>query len=265
VDRSIPFVRFRVEQALASGDTGSPEGRDRTLEQLRPVFATLAPSAMRLELTRMVAGALDLPESLAEQLLSETVRTGAARRERGAGGSLGGPAEARPADAAGGGPGPRAGAGGAGSGGALGRREETERAFLSLCIASPEEGAAALAGLDVDAHFSGTLTRRAARYLRDGDLSAPMATASEGLDEDPELRALLAELIVQAGGLEKHPAMLEAQRLQLELARIDRDIQRARGRDDAAVSGLAVERGRVKHDFDEAYARVLDVTGAREG
>ena len=60
---SVPFVRFRVERALASGDATTPEGRDRTLEELRPVFATLPQSAMRLELTRLVAAHLDLPET----------------------------------------------------------------------------------------------------------------------------------------------------------------------------------------------------------
>src|ERR1019366_6125149 len=49
VERSVPFVRFRVERVLASGDDSSPEGRDRIIEQLRPVFATLPPSAMRME------------------------------------------------------------------------------------------------------------------------------------------------------------------------------------------------------------------------
>ena len=39
------------------------------------------------------------------------------------------------------------------------------------------DGAPALRSLDVDADFSGDLLRRAARHLRDGDLSAPMAQA----------------------------------------------------------------------------------------
>ncbi len=51
------------------------------------------------------------------------------------------------------------------------------------------------------------------------------------LGEDPELLALLAELIVQAAGEEPNPGMLEVQRLQLELASLERGIQqRARAR-----------------------------------
>src|SRR6202035_3245066 len=68
VEKSVPFVRFRVERVLAGGDHSTPEGRDRMIEELRPVFATLPPSAMRLELMRMVSGRLALPERLAETL-----------------------------------------------------------------------------------------------------------------------------------------------------------------------------------------------------
>jgi hypothetical protein len=59
--------------------------------------------------------------------------------------------------------------------------------------------------------------------------------------------------------------MLEAQRLQLELARVDRQIQRARGRQSGEVSDLARRKATVKLDFDRAYARVLEETGDREG
>ncbi len=252
VEKSVPFVRFRVEKALADGDSDSPEGRDRTLAQLRPVFATLPPSAMRMELTRIVAGRLSLPESLAEQLLAQS--------DRPARGTASAQGERRPARAEPSAPREaRAAVGGL-------RREETERTFLALCIASPEEGERALAALEPGDHFSGALTRRAAQHLLAGDLRAPMhpSSGNGGADpeHDPELRALLAELVVEAGGLEPHPAMLEVQSLQLELARIDRSIQRARASAGVDVSDLATRRGRVKHDFDEAYARVLEETGA---
>jgi DNA primase len=254
VQRSVPFVRFRVERVLAAGDDSSPEGRDRMVEELRPVFATLPPSAMRMELTRLVSSRLALPESLAEQLLS----SGGARR--GASGGRGG---------SGGGAGGERGVNGTGARvGGLSGREETERAFLALCIASPEEGARALEGLDVDEHFSSELLRRVAMHLREGDLTEPMAVHSgqgEGVDGDPELGRLLAELIVEAGAEQANPAMLEVQRLQLELARVDRQIQQARGREDVDVSALAQRRGELKREFDRAYGGVLEQTGDREG
>jgi DNA primase len=251
VSRAVPFVRFRVERALAAGETGSPEGRDRVVEQLRPVFATLPPSAMRLELTRLVSNRLALPESLLEQMLS-----GGGQRRGSAEGRPNGPASGH---AAGRGPLARAGAG---------RRVETERAFLALCIAAPEQGASALRAVEIEQDFSSDLLRRAALHLRDGDLSAPMAQAAgegpeDGPEGDEELRGLLAELIVQAGGEEPNPGMLEVQRLQLELARLERGIQRARGQEGSDVSGLAHEKAALKVEFDRAYARVLEETGER--
>ena len=248
VKESAPFVRFRVERVLAAGDHDNPEGRDRMIEELRPVFATLPPSAMRMELTRIVSSRLALPESLAETLLAGRgggagARDGAASRGRVANGS----ARAR------------AGVG-------LSRREETERAFLALCIASPDEGAQALASIDVEEHFASELLRRAARRLREGDLREPMADGpgqEGGLDGDPELKALLAELVVEAGREQAHPAMLEVQRLQLELARVDRSIQRARGQESGDISELAQRRAEVKREFDRAYGRVLEETGDR--
>lgn len=157
----------------------------------------------------------------------------------------------------------------AGNGGATrsaGRRDDPERAFLALCIASPEEGAAALAAMNVEADFSTEVLARAARRLRDGDLSAPMADrpGEPALDEDPELLALLAELIVQAAGEEHIPGSLEEQRLRLELASVDRQIQRARGREGADISALARHRSDLKVEFDRAVAQVLEHTGERE-
>jgi DNA primase len=255
VGESLPFVRFRVERILVAGDHSSPEGRDRTIEELRPVFATLPPSAMRMELTRIVSGRLELPESLAERLLASSGPRPPGRAPAGATGATG--RDDRPSAP------PQA----AGRGD-LSRREDTERAFLALCIASPEEGERALASLDVDEHFASDLLRRAARQLREGDLRAPMADSadeSNWLEADPELKGLLAELVVEAGREKSHPAMLEAQRLQLELARVDRQIQRARGQESGDVSELAQHRTEIKLEFDRAYGRVLEETGDREG
>jgi DNA primase len=260
VAASVPFVRFRVERVLAAGDHSSPEGRDRMIGELRPIFATLAPSAMRMDLTRLVAGRLELPESLAETLLAggsapssapggvERPRPGHATAASGGGTAAGGErAEGREGRAA---P-PRAAA-------ALSRREETERTFLALCIASPEDGARALQALDPEEHFTSERLRRAAAHLRGGCLPEPMT----GIDEqDPELTGILAELVVQAGRESPLPAMLEVQRMQLELARLDRRIRGASAQGAGEVSELAHRRAEVKRAFEQAYERVLEETG----
>ena len=252
VERSVPFVRFRVERVLASGDYSSPEVQDRMIDELAPVFALVPAGTMRMELTELVSNRLAVPDSVFTQRLAATKAS--ARSGQG---------EAR----VGGRSQPRSEGEGLTSGGRrskpMNRREDTERAFLALCMAAPEEGKGALASLDIDEDFSSELLRRAAQHLRAGDLRMPMASGS--LDDDPQLKALLAELIVESGrNSAANPAMLEAQRLQLELARVDRQIQRARGQQSGDVSDLARRKATVKLDFDRAYARVLEETGDRE-
>jgi len=251
VAQAVPFVRFRAERILASGDPSDAEEQDRMLAQLRPIFAELPPSAVRMELTQIVSSRFALRgEDAAEKLLAASGRAA----PRAAGGATAtqpvAPAAARHQPAV----------------SDLSRREDTERAFLALCIAAPEDGAVALEGLDVDEHFSSGLLRRAARRLREGDLREPMADPGGGeqsLEEDPELKRLLAELVVEAGREQSDPAMLEVQRLQLELARVDRQIQRARGQDAGDINDLAKHKAAVKLEFDRAYGRVLEETGDR--
>jgi DNA primase len=255
VEGSISFVRFRAERVLASGDPSDTEDQDRMIDELRPVFAELPESALRMELTRTVDSRMALKEGLAEKLLAAgprvSQRRGESARVPARGDGDGEPARARQ---------PRVSE--------MTRREETERAFLALCIAAPEEGALALAGLDIDEHFSSGLLRRAARHLCSGDLRAPMTDvdgAELRLEDDPQLKGLLAELVVEAGREQPDTVMLEVQRLQLELARVDRQIQRARGQDGGDISALAQRKAEVKRDFDRAYGQVLEQTGDREG
>jgi DNA primase len=228
---SVPFVRYRVERILDSGEQASPEGRDRTIEQLQPVLATLPPSALRLELTRIIAGRLDLPESVAADLLGEH-------------------APSRPAQRGGGGERSTSSASAL-----FERREEAERSFLALCIALPDHGATTLKSLGLAEHFTGELLRRAAQRLRDGDLRNPLAGASEA--EDPELARTIAALIVQAGRETPTPASLEVQHQQLRLASVERRLREANARGEDTVPALAIQRAAVKRAFDEAYAAAL--------
>jgi DNA primase len=262
VGRAVPFVRFRVERVLASGDDSSPEGRDRMVAELRPVFATLPPSAMRMELTRLVSGKLGLSEGLAETLLSssggEARAAGRTAREEGPGGVSGRsePGGGRASEAAGG--------NGSRASRVLSAREDTERAFLALCIAAPEHGKRSLEEVDLQGVFTSELLRRAAEHLKDGHLGEPL----KGVDaEDRELVSLLAELTVEAGRWpvserKTKPPMLAVQQLQLQLAWIDRRIHTARAEGIGEVSDLARLRGELKREFDRAQERALAETGA---
>ena len=242
---SVAFVRFRVERVLAAGDARSAEGRDRILGELRPLLAGLAPGAMREELLRMVAGQLALPDTVLASLVHDP-----AGAVRGGAGPRGGDGSRPDGEAA---------SGGAGNGGPPARvpppdrREQAERTFLARCIALPESGGRALAELDVEGTFFSRLSRRAATHLRE-HLDAPL----EGIAaDDGEMAALMAELTVRA----REPtseATLELERLQLELARLDREIVAARQADRGDVATLATRRAQVKVAVDRAVERLLE-------
>jgi DNA primase len=277
VEASVPFVRFRVQQVLSSGDMQSPEGRDKIIDRLRPIFATMPQSALRLDLAQTVAGRLALPQSLLEGLLSEApapepARSQSASRafasdafasatqsgirvdERG-----GAPGGQRSAVAARGGNGappapPAAGALRPRSAGVT----QAERAFLALSIGAPQAGAKALAKVRPEEHFTDGALRRAAKHLRNGHLDDPLTGVG---DEDPELKRLFAELVVEAGRAPVTEAMLSVSALQLELARLDRGIQAARAEAEGEVSELAKRRLEVKRELDAAQERAMEQSG----
>jgi DNA primase len=218
VGRSVPWVVFRVERVLGHADTGSAEGRDRALAELRPILRAMEASVLREELIRRVAGHLELSEALVATL-------GDARVARAAGNGAAAPAvPARPS-----------------------RREEAERTFLALCLARPAEGAAALARMDLDAHFASAATRRAARHIL-AHPSDPLGSAPEG---EPELGGLLAELMARFGDEPVSPESLEHAELLLELARLQRAMAAARAERTLDIPALAQRRNEVKRRIGE--------------
>jgi DNA primase len=221
---SAPLVRFRVERILDTGDRDSPEGRDRILEQLRPVFAELAPGAMREELEREVVSRLSVSERLVERLLAPRNGTAGSRDDR-------------PLDL------PHLAAG-----------ERTEQTFLELCIALPQRGGDLLASLDVDELFINPLGRAAARHLR-----THLESPATGVD-DGDLAVLLAELSVRAAALSPVAAELEVERCQLELAHLERTIAGARGSGKGGLTALQRERATLKAELDRWLAAALDET-----
>ncbi len=245
---SMPFVRFRVERTLAAGDLASAEGKDRVLDALRPVLGGLPPSVLREELVRVVADRLDLSEALAATLLAQPVSGRPAP-------PAAAPVPPRPPSTPAGGreapdpaPPPRP-APALGGDARLSPAEETERLFLAFCLALPAAGATALAKVDAELHFTSALTRRAALHLRE-HLDDPQAGLG---DEDGALLALLAELPLRAAREDPSPALLDNQRLQLELFSIDRRMRAARGGGSGeSITELAALRRRVQARYDDA-------------
>jgi DNA primase len=213
---------------------------------MRDTFASLAELAdgrlMRDELVQIISDRMDLR---ADVVLQHLERPGPSRRPAPPRPTPA-PAERGPFDD----PGPEWSAAPSGPDVAtiVALTEEVERRFLAFCLALPDLGAAELAKIDPAEHFTSALTRRAAEHLR-SHLSAPTDHLP---DDEPELRTLVTELSVRAVRDPASPATLAAQRLQLELRRLDRRMTEARRSGQGGVTELARARARVKADFDAA-------------
>jgi DNA primase len=279
VDQSVPFVRFRVERELTTGDLTSAEGKDAVIAALRPVFAQIPPSALREELVALVSDRTDLAPALVGSWLAQGARRGGGPGDGARGG--------RARGGAGGDRGPGGGSGGRGPGGAAAGEDEwlgdprprdergaggrsaapapfasldaaarAERAFLAQCLAVPSAGKAALAELDLQAAFTSDLTRRAAVHLRD-HLDAPARGIAE---DDSPLSGLIAELSVRASLERGSTAALEGESLNLELLRLERAIASARSEGRGDVAPLVARREELRHRRDRAIERAMAET-----
>jgi DNA primase len=232
VASSVPFVAFHVERILERADTGSAEGRDRALAELRPVLAELPASVLRDELMQRVAGRLELSAGRLATLVVDGSpgphpRSGNGNREQSAS------AEANL--------------------GALSHGARAERAFLALCVAVPDLGAATLSEIDPDELLTSEPLRRAARHL-DGRTDSPLADLPS---DDDELARIVADLVARAGrSTDVSPERLQHARLVLERDRLDRAIIRARAEGGAGINELARERERVLEQVRGVVSRL---------
>ena len=216
IDDAMPFARFQVERALSRAVVRTAEGRDATLSEVAEIVGPMPASVLREELVQLTAGRLGLSESLTATVLG----SGGA-----AAGSNGAPRRAVVST--------------------IDRTDATERSFLASCIAMPAEGARRLSELDHERLFTSALARRAAAHVRD-HADAPASGLPE---DDAELAALMAELVLRADAIEPSSANLDLEVLQLQLAQLEREIQEARVSGGETLTALASERQRVKNEI----------------
>jgi DNA primase len=223
VEASTPFVVFHVERILERADTRSAEGRDRAVEELRPVLADVPASVLREDLLRRVAGRLELSEGRLAALVASAAAP--------SGGSDVRIVRAPPLD----------------------QGVRAERTFLGLCVALPEAGNAVLAAIDPDELLTSEPLRRAARHLT-GRTSSPLARLPAN---DDELSRIVSDLVARAGRAENVSAeQLEHARLVLERARLERAIRRARAEGRPGIGELAREREGVLEGIRRVVARL---------
>jgi DNA primase len=237
-ERSVPFVKFQVERELERADLTQAEGKDDAIAALKPVFGTLPPSALREELLAHVADAVDLPPSMVSSWLpmaGERAAGGAASPRRSA------PRQAmeepasfrRPA-----GPSPLA---------------RAERDFLAQCIATPDAAAEVLSNLD-DSTFSSEPMRRVLAHIRE-HVHAPQ----DGIaDDDHMLGPAIAELVHRAADLPPSRAALHGQLANIELLRLNREIDAARSAGLGGVAGLRQRRDVLEERRNSLIAQAMD-------
>lgn len=214
VEQAMPLTGFMVERELDHCDLTKPQERDRALAEIARLISVLGPSAQRDDLIRRVSERLQISGEAVNAALSAWQQlpdpnSDGRKRDNG---------NIDP----------------------LARRELTEQAFLSMCLALPSEGERQLAALDLESAFTSPMTMRAATYLV-SRLSSPGSDLPPG---DDDFARLIAELVVRAGELHVTETTLEIEALQLELARLDREVSAARGKGEG-VQKLAARRQKV--------------------
>jgi DNA primase len=246
VERSMPFVKFQVDRELERADLTQAEGKDSAIAALKPVFGSLPPSALREELLAHVADVVDLPPSMVSSWLpvaGERLSTGPPSRGGGQGRGGGAPRrrmEESPSFRRPVGPSPLA---------------RAERDFLAQCIAMPDAAAEILVNLD-DAAFSNDPMRRVLAHVRE-HVHAPQ----DGIpDDDPMLVGAIAELVHRAADLAPSRAALQGQLANIELLRIDREIEAAKSAGLGGVAGLRARRDILEDRRNTLIAQAMDET-----
>ena len=198
LDSAVELTAFQIGLVLDRTDVNSPADRDRALNEIAPILATMGNTPGREEQVRRVTEKLDLETEMVMSRL--TMATPA----------VGGPSPEEPDRSSA----PRRTA-------ELTSRERRERALLAMCIALPDEGKEYLARL-TDAHLS-PMGSRAAAWLREN----PQDPASNLPREDAELSGLIAELVITAHNEPASPESMELNYLLLEQRRIESEIAAA--------------------------------------
>ncbi|MDX8149991.1 DNA primase [Patulibacter brassicae] len=268
--RTISIGRFRVGQALEEADLQTAEGKDRAIADLRPIFATIDPGVLRMELVQDVARRLRLDPTVLGPLLDGPGGPPARRAPDPVGSSPGGAGASRaaPGSAAPRGGGPAASAPGCPAGAwepalppapsaSTGTEDpaEAELRFLASCRAAGTEAASLLGDDRLAELFAHEPHRQAAAALREWlRAGTPPAT------DDPLMAGVLRRLVALAQQVE-HPSVARAELdgLQLEFAAVSRRLPRA----GAESPALQVRRQALRVRIEELVATLA--RSARKG
>jgi DNA primase len=212
---------FEARRVVAQADLGSARGRDRALEQVRPLVGALpANSATRDDLVRFLADTLDVPFDYVTSEMAGPPPRPAAPSE---------PASSPPVDAF----------------------EQRERTFLAMCLAAGDLGREYLGRVEAD-HFSSDGMRRASAHLV-SHFDDPLSDLPH---EDPTLTALITDVTMREQMVDPHT--MAFQFAQLEKDRVERQLRRAvRNGDQDQQRALAPERMRILNQIDDLMGQAV--------
>jgi DNA primase len=191
LDGALSVIEFQVRRALADGNLETPGGRDRALEEVRPLIAaTPQRSATRDSLVRLVSDRLDVPVDYVtdQRPASRPAWSPAA------------PPQMAP-------------------------RDPEAREFLAMCARSGELGRQYLERVE-ERHLSSQLNRQARQHLL-AHFDDPLADLPE---DDPRLGELITRIVMGSadeGAVSE--AQLQMNLLQIEKRWIEREMRTASG------------------------------------
>jgi len=236
VDGAVELSVFHVGTLLDEAELGTPDGRDRALNEVVPVLKGMPDSITRDELVREVGEKLSADPGLVARRLAAAPR--APRPAAVAAAPAVGVGEESPFAPGGGGV--------AQSPRALTTQEVREQALLSMCIAAPTYGRDYVEKLKRE-HLSTPAMGRARDWLAE-HLDEP----TKGLpEEDVELGRIVLRLAEKAPSEPASPEAMELTFLQLEKGAIERRIAEAEA---LGVSEASVDLQKRRAQFAERIA-----------
>ena len=229
LEGAVALAEFHLDLVLAGVDPASPLSRDEGLDLAVPVIAGVPPGALRQELVRKTADGLAIDPPVIAARIENAPSTQAAQPAP-VGSAPGPDDEARPARQ-----------------GVLTKHERRERSLLLMCVADPATGGEWIGRLE-ERHLSSDLMIRTVAWLKQN-----LAQPTSGLDaEDEEIQQFVRALVVRADPGKVGKGAIRRNFMELELAALEREIERAGDGDPARRAELSRQRSQLVEEVRRA-------------
>lgn len=204
ISEAVGVDEFSVRQVFAEAELESALGRDRALDELVPVFRTIAAGPVRDELLATAADRLGVSDAVLRESLRDRSQH-SAPRQRSAAEETGPSPELASTDVS-------------------DPRERSERVFMAQCLSNPQAGREQLERLSAD-DLSTPLMRDLREHLL-ANFERPLADVRS---LKPDLQSVVTEVAMLSEREHASAEVLELGFLQLQKAVLDRQVIGAPG------------------------------------